>query len=116
MPERAEILYKIDYFENWIKKKEAYDNWNSSASEEEKTKFCNYVNSYFFDNNLSSEHIREYVVKQLDSDKCTEYQKEWVLNWFDQDRDRGKELFYYIWCVREYNCLKEDGMYDIFER
>lgn len=102
IPECELLIDKMEDYEEWIRNKKKYEQWVSTASEEEKRDFWDMVIDNEFQNDTSIEHTRDCLLKQLDDDKTSDFTKEKVMSWFDEDTIRGQKLFYYIKCVQNY--------------
>lgn len=92
----------MEDFEDWVENKKRYEQWMSTASDKEKNDLFAIVNEFDFQNDTSNEHVRECILKQFGEDNMLDLQKERVMLWFDEDMERGKNLYYTIQCVENY--------------
>lgn len=100
IPDRELLVDELEEFEEWIGNKEKYEQWKSTATDEEKKEFWDMVNENEFQNDTSIEHTRKCILKQMKDE--LDYTKEKVMSWFDEDTIRGQKLFYLIKCVQNY--------------
>ena len=103
IPERELLLDEVIDYEEWIKNKNNFDSWCSKENEEVKKEFFDMVIEHEFNNDTSIEHVRDCILKQMEIDKEPDFIVKKVMNWFDEDGDQGRELFYRIKCLQYYS-------------
>jgi hypothetical protein len=101
IPPTELLTDELNNIEEWIENKEKYNQWSSAVSDEIKKQ---YVNNIIWNklNAGDTAYIRECILQQLEEDEEPEYLKEEVMNWFELDCNRARELFLYIKCVQDF--------------
>ena len=106
--QKCEVLKnEVEDFELWIKKKKEYKNWLENASSLAKECY-DYDIRGIFDGDLTCNHVYEIIQKQIE--KEDELVKQFVLEWFWEDREKGKDLFVYIQRVKHYDAFREKSL------
>ena len=98
VPEKELIFERVDDFEEWIGKKTKYKQWLTTAADDEKEALVNRVIQETLNNDISSGHIREYILNQLEKQPGIIIEQ--ITNWFDEDCERGISLFLEIQSVK----------------
>lgn len=102
IPYRDLLVEKVENFEEWIRNKKNFDQWLSTAPDEERKEFLDNINQDFFHRNTSIENVRECLIKHLDDNKELDFIKNKIMVWYDEDGKRGRDLFYMIKCVQNF--------------
>lgn len=98
IPEKELIFKRVDDFEEWIEQKTKYKQWLATVTDDKKETFLNRVIQETLNNDISSSHVREYILNQFEKEPGII--KEQITNWFDEDCERGITLFLEIQCVK----------------
>lgn len=102
IPYRELLIDEMEDFENWVANKKSYEQWLTTASDKEKNDLFAIVNENDFQNDTSNEHVRECLLNHFGEDSVLDFQKKRVMSWFDEDMERGKNLYYTIQCIENY--------------
>lgn len=106
--QKSEVLQnEVEDFELWIKKKKEYESWLENASSLAKECY-DYDICDLFDGDVTSNHVYEILQKQIE--KEDESVKQLVLEWFWEDREKGKDLYVYIQRVKYYDTFREKSL------
>ena len=103
IPERDLIVERVNALGDWLNRKNKFEQWMLNSSDDEKTKFFNKIDEEEFESDSSAKHVRECVLRQLKGDRELDSTIEKVMNWYDEDAERGRNLFYMITCVQDFN-------------
>lgn len=93
------LIQKVLEFENWLSFKDYYNKWMIKATEKEKNQLYEEVKKSYFDNDVTTESIRRYILQKLDDEDVIQTNKDLVLRWFDNNPQLACKTIFEIECI-----------------
>lgn len=102
IPPRDLLIEEVNEFEEWIELKKKYEQWLSTSSEVNRKEYLDEIIESEFKGDISVGHVKDCMLKQLEAEKTLDFTKEKVMKWYDEDGERGRDLFFMIKCVQNF--------------